>query len=99
MGQDIFQMFINTAILSMLATPFLIQAGPWITGYLPEVSLGPVEQRDSCALTGHTIIAGFGLNGQNLAKTLKATHLPYVVLEVNADTIRRARAGGEPIIY
>jgi monovalent cation:H+ antiporter-2, CPA2 family len=100
MGHDIFQMFINTSILSMLATPFLIQAGPWITRYLPEVSSSPpVEHKDSCALTGHTIIAGYGLNGQNLAKTLKATHLPYVVLEVNADTIRRARAAGEPIIY
>jgi len=39
------------------------------------------------------------LNGQNLAKPLKATHLPSVVLEVNAATIRRARDAGEPIIY
>jgi CPA2 family monovalent cation:H+ antiporter-2 len=45
------------------------------------------------------VIAGYGLNGKNLAKTLKATHIPYVVLEVNADTIRKARAEGEPIIY
>ncbi len=99
MGQDVFQMFINTSILSMLATPFLIQSAPWLTRRLPEVSSGSVEKKDFCALTGHTIIAGYGLNGQNLAKTLRATHIPYVVLEVNADTIRRARAGGEPIIY
>jgi CPA2 family monovalent cation:H+ antiporter-2 len=39
------------------------------------------------------------LNGRNLARTLKATHLPYVVLEVNADTIRKARDEGESIIY
>lgn len=99
MDPEIFQLFINTSILSMLAAPFLIQSGPWITGTLPEVSTGPAEKSNSCTLTGHTIIAGYGLNGQNLAKTLKATHLPYVVLEVNADTIRRARAAGEPIIY
>jgi len=54
---------------------------------------------DVCKLTGHTINAGYRLNGKNLAKTLKATHIPYVVLEVNADTIRKARAEGEPIIY
>jgi CPA2 family monovalent cation:H+ antiporter-2 len=99
MDHDVFQMFINTSILSMLAAPFLIQSAPWITGTLPEVSSGPAEKSGSCTLTGHTIIAGYGLNGQNLAKTLKATHLPYVVLEVNADTIRRARAKGVPIIY
>jgi CPA2 family monovalent cation:H+ antiporter-2 len=99
MGQDIFQLFINTSILSMLAAPFLIQSAPWLSGYLPEVSSDAVNKNDVCALTGHTIIAGYGLNGQNLAKTLKATRLPYVVLEVNADTIRRARTAGEPIIY
>ena len=99
MNHDIFQLFINTSILSMLATPFLIQSAPWVTSYLPEVSSDVADKKEFCALTGHTIIAGYGLNGQNLAKTLKATHLPYVVLEVNADTIRRARDAGEPIIY
>jgi CPA2 family monovalent cation:H+ antiporter-2 len=99
MGHDIFQMFINTSILSMLATPFLIQAGPWITGLLPSVAVEHREKGDACSLSGHTIIAGYGLNGRNLARTLKATHLPYVVLEVNADTIRKARDEGESIIY
>ncbi len=102
MGHDIFQMFINTSILSMLATPFLIQAGPRITGLLPYMASEQGEQGETgyaCTLIGHTIIAGYGLNGRNLAKTLKATHLPYVVLEVNADTIRKARDEGESIIY
>lgn len=98
MREDVFQMFINTSILTMLATPFLIQAGPWLTSavhVLPESK----DRSDFCSLKGHTIIVGYGLNGRNLAKTLKATHIPYVVLEVNADTIRKARADGEPIIY
>jgi K+:H+ antiporter len=99
MSEDVFQTFINTSILSMLATPFLIQTGPWITSHLPEVSSGHPDKNDFCSLVGHTIIAGYGLNGRNLAKTLKATHIPYVVLEVNADSIRKARGEGEPIIY
>ncbi len=99
MGDDVFQKFINTSILSMLAAPFLIQAGPRITSGLPAIPSGTPEKPDFCALTGHTIIAGYGLNGRNLAKTLKATHIPYVVLEVNVDTIRKARQEGEPIIY
>ncbi len=99
MSPDIFQMFINTSILSMVASPFLIQAGPRLTARLPELSSGPSGGSSSCTLQGHTIIAGYGLNGRNLAKTLKATHIPYVILEVNADTIRAARAEGEPIVY
>ncbi len=99
MGEDVFQIFISASILSMLATPFLIQAGPKITAFLPEVARRHKEKEDVCSLVGHTIIAGYGLNGRNLAKTLRATHIPYVVLEVNADTIRQARGEGEPIIY
>jgi len=99
MADGAFQLFINTSILTMLATPFLIQAGPWMTARLPELSTDAVNDNNNCPLQGHTIIAGYGLNGRNLAKTLKATHIPYVVLEVNADTIRKMRAEGEPIIY
>ena len=99
MSGDVFQFFINTSILSMLAAPFLIQAGPWLAGRLPATTVETSERKDSCSLIGHTIIAGYGLNGRNLAKTLKSTHIPYVVLEVNVDTIRKAREKGEPIIY
>ncbi|HUJ17472.1 MAG TPA: cation:proton antiporter [Nitrospirota bacterium] len=98
-GTESFQVFINASILSMLATPFVIQAGPWLTSRLAEAPGERREKAEYCSLKGHTVIAGYGLNGQNLARTLKATHLPYVVLEVNADTIRKARAEGEPIIY
>ncbi len=99
MDADIFQMFVNTSILSMLASPFLIQAGPWIMERWTGVASNDRDRDNSCGLTGHTVIAGYGLNGITLAKTLNATHIPYVVLEVNADTIRKAREEGEPIIY
>jgi CPA2 family monovalent cation:H+ antiporter-2 len=96
---DIYQLFVDTSILSMLATPLIVQTAPSMIESIPAGVLPHSDRGDVCALQGHTIIAGYGLNGRNLAKTLKATHIPYVVLEVNADTIRKARAEGEPIIY
>jgi CPA2 family monovalent cation:H+ antiporter-2 len=99
MSADSFQMFINASILSMLAAPFVIQAAPWVAERLTELAPESDGKAHACTLTGHTVIAGYGLNGRNLAKTLKATHIPYVVLEVNADTIRKAREEGEPLIY
>jgi monovalent cation:H+ antiporter-2, CPA2 family len=99
LGGETFQLFINTSILTMLAAPFLIQAGPWLTSRLPRRATAEPDAKDTCGLVGHTIIAGYGLNGRNLARTLRATHIPYVVLEVNADAIRKARAEGEQIIY
>jgi CPA2 family monovalent cation:H+ antiporter-2 len=96
---EIYQLFIDTSILSMLATPLIVQVAPFFVRRLPAGTPAREEKGDMCTLMGHTIIAGYGLNGRNLAKTLKATHIPYVVLEVNADTIRKARPEGEPIIY
>ncbi len=102
MNENVFQMFVNTSILSMLATPFIIQAAPFMTMKLQSLAPDTVagsSEKEQPALTGHTVIAGYGLNGQNLARTLRATHIPYVVLEVNVDSIRKARAQGEPMIY
>lgn len=98
-GGEVFQSFVNTSILTLLATPFIMQTAPWFADRLRLLERRTPDQPNICALTGHTIIAGYGLNGRNLARTLKATHIPYTVLEVNVDTIRRARDDGEPIIY
>jgi len=99
MSDDVFQMFINASILSMFATPFLIQSIPKVLAWSTDISHEPDDKRSSCPLVGHTIIAGYGLNGRNLAMTLKATSIPYVVMEVDTEVIRRARMDGEPIIY
>ena len=98
-GGDTFQAFINTSILTMVATPFIMQVAPWFADRIRLPQPEPTSHTNVCSLKGHTIIAGYGLNGRNLARTLRATRIPYTVLEVNADTIRKARDEGEPIIY
>jgi CPA2 family monovalent cation:H+ antiporter-2 len=96
---DTFQSFINTSILTMVATPFIMQVAPWFADRIRLPRTETTDHANVCSLKGHTIIAGYGLNGRNLARTLRATRIPYTVLEVNADTIRKARNEGEPIIY
>jgi CPA2 family monovalent cation:H+ antiporter-2 len=96
---DTFQAFINTSILTMVGTPFIMQVAPWFADRIHLPRPDSSGHANVCSLTGHTIIAGYGLNGRNLARTLRATRIPYTVLEVNADTIRKARDDGEPIIY
>jgi K+:H+ antiporter len=98
-GGETYQLFVDTSILGMLATPLMVQLAPSLVKRLPAMASGTDDKANICALTGHTIIAGYGLNGRNLARTLRATNIPYTVLEVNADTIRKARDEGEPIIY
>jgi CPA2 family monovalent cation:H+ antiporter-2 len=48
---------------------------------------------------GHVVIAGFGLNGQNLARVLRAVHVPHLVLDLDPETVFAAgRAGSDALI-
>lgn len=103
-----YQVFISASVLTMLFTPFIVSISPSISGWL--VSKTPLKlleqlrrnrEKESYPLkkSGHVIIVGFGINGSNLAKVLKESNIPYVVLEMNANTVRRMKKRGEPIYY
>lgn len=101
---DVFQVFLASSILTILATPFLIQIAPGLAersekafrgGRKRAVPESPADKRRE----DHVIIAGYGLNGRNLAKVLKEAGIGYVILELNPETVRHAVAEGEPIIF
>ncbi|HXG52091.1 MAG TPA: cation:proton antiporter [candidate division Zixibacteria bacterium] len=100
------QIFLAASILSMMATPFLIQSVHGLAFGL-EQALGRAARRPRVEgeaagdrpEQGHVIVVGYGLNGQNLARVLKEVGIPYTVLEMNPDLVRSARAAGEPIVF
>ena len=47
----------------------------------------------------HVVIAGYGVNGRNLARVLRAVEIPYVIADINPERIWGARAAGEPVVY
>jgi len=50
------------------------------------------EQTNQSKLIGpHVVIIGFGLTGQNLAKVLKSTGIPFVVIEMNKELANKAK--------
>lgn len=57
------------------------------------------ESTEELALDNHIIIVGFGLNGMNVAKAAKHAGIPYVISELNTDTVRAQKKMGEPIMY
>lgn len=106
-GQAEYQVFLSASVLTMIATPGLIRLGRPLGQRLPTSRLtwsghampdGPGGGHDPL-LRDHVVIAGYGVNGQNLARTLKATKIPYAILEMNPETVRTARAKGTPIHY
>lgn len=50
-------------------------------------------------LKNHLIIIGYGINGQNLSKASKFAGIPYIIIELNAETVKEELKKGEPIIY
>jgi CPA2 family monovalent cation:H+ antiporter-2 len=106
-GEAGYQSFLAASILSMMATPFLIRAAPGI-GFTVQKLLSPESLFDASMTgfspgaersKGHVVIAGYGLNGRNLARVLRSVKVPHVVLELNPDAVREARARGESVIY
>ena len=105
-----YQAFLAASIISMIATPFLISAAPrigfFVQSILKDGTVADVENTEedihltsSGGLQQHVIIVGYGLNGRNLARVLRAVGVPYVILELNADVVRRAKVRGEKINF
>jgi monovalent cation:H+ antiporter-2, CPA2 family len=99
-----YQMVLGASVVTMLAAPFLVAAGPAISERIVNmlghtVRIPTEEQASVAAMEDHTIIIGYGLNGQNLARALEGAHIPYVILEQNGQVVRRARLDREPIFF
>jgi CPA2 family monovalent cation:H+ antiporter-2 len=45
------------------------------------------------------LIAGYGVNGRNLARVLRDIDIPFTVMELNPETVRQAQKNGEPVVY
>lgn len=107
LSQNDYQLFLAASILSMIATPFLINAAPKIGFALQSLfnqrhlRLDDVAEQTGAAhgLNHHVIVVGYGINGRNLTKVLHRLGIQYLVLELNAETVRAARAQGVPIQY
>ena len=95
--EEIYQIFLAISIVTMAATPFLVQLAPKIVNkyFAPKVE----EEEKQDLEADHEIIVGYGLAGQYVAKALKRMEIPYIILELNAETVSRERARGENIIY
>lgn len=101
------QYFLSVSIFSMLLTPFVIQyAEPMVNALLSRLSnkgkslaKPSNEPATEKTLKNHLVIIGFGVNGSNLAKAAKFSNIPYVVVEMNAETVARERRNGVPIHY
>ncbi len=95
-------------IASMFLTPLLVRAAPHITagerllGRLERlIGVRSIDEADEgrAPLHDHVVIVGYGLAGRVAAQALTACGLSFVVLELNAENVRKGKALGLPIYY
>lgn len=95
-------------ILSMVITPLIIAQGPKLAEAATRSRLlskfftpthSQEEDETVRQLTDHIIIAGWGVSGVELGRALRAVGIPYVVVDLNTETVRSAAADGEPILF
>ena len=96
---ELFNIFISSTIITMILTPFLFKLAPRFAGKSEAFQIVKSKEKQFGQMQDHVIIAGFGLNGRNLAHVLKETGIKYVIIEMNPDTVKKERSKGENIIY
>lgn len=100
-----YQVFLSVSVLSMVATPFLIAFAPKISDYISSIlsdkdlKTGIAEGFGREELHDHLVIIGFGITGRNLARVAKVIGIRYVIIELNADTVREELRNNENIMY
>ena len=90
------QMALSVTLVTMTLTPFAAEVADrigWMAGSQAAAA------SDATSLADHTVIVGYGLNGQNVAAALRSHEMPYAIIEMNPRTVRSAGAAGEPIHY
>lgn len=113
LDQEVYQYFLSVSLLSMALTPFIINYSNTLAikltnldlakrlgernPFYSQVSKELITLKDD--LEDHAVIIGYGVNGKNVAKAAKEAGISYVILELNADTVRNERQKGEFIIY
>jgi CPA2 family monovalent cation:H+ antiporter-2 len=95
------QAFFAGAVFSLVLTPWLVSRAPeWSHALARRLGAdGATEPPGALPeLRSHVVIAGFGLNGRNLARVLRSVRLPHVVVDLDPDALQSPAAAGSPLL-
>ena len=97
-----FQILLVAAVLTVALTPTLVRVAPPVGTRVAALARGPGRDDGppgDQALSGHVVVVGYGMNGSLLARILRETRIPYLVVELDPDAVRRARSEGVPVLF
>lgn len=100
--QNQYQYFLGASILTMICTPFFIEYAPTFALWCNRFAKRTEEEQKTTiqqGLADHLVIVGYGLGGTYLAEAARAVHIPYIIIEMNPETVRNLTRAGEKVIY
>jgi len=90
-----YQVLLVISILSMLVTPLMIQISSRLSIWIfSNMKTEESKDKKDEALNEHVIISGYGLGGRTLAKVLQEAQIPFMVLELSGEKVKRALTEG-----
>ena len=106
-----YQYFLSVSLMTMAATPFVIMFAHQIVDYISSTrvyekisglsykgaKVPKVEEHKE--VEDHIVIIGYGINGRNVSLAAKNAGIPYLILELNPDTVKNEKKKGEPILF
>ncbi|MDX1637267.1 MAG: cation:proton antiporter [Balneolaceae bacterium] len=106
MGEMGSQTFIAVSVLLMILTPFQLKFASGFGNILSRTPLRHLGQDselpdpgEQSSLEDHVIIVGYGPAGRRLVTVLRETGIPFVVIEMNPDSVDEMRQQQIPAIY
>lgn len=83
------QLFLSVALLTLATSPWILSGGIRLGSRLGGgQDPAPPEQ-----MSGHVVVVGYGLNGRNVTRALRAMSIKQIVLEANPDRYEQAKEG------
>jgi len=110
-GYNEYQSLLSVTIFTMIVAPFIIKYSPGLAILINRINFPDLiksgyyksslkmDSSFTDNLVDHLIIVGYGLNGRNVSRSTKSVQIPYVIIEMNPDTVKKEQENGESIFF
>jgi CPA2 family monovalent cation:H+ antiporter-2 len=89
------QVFLGAAMLSMAATPLLMQ----VARRLALLGAAAPARATAPELRDHVLVIGYGVTGQAVGRVLRETGVPFVAVDLVADAVEAGQREGMPVRF
>jgi len=101
------QLFVSIAVILMGLTPSLIELSPKIARLAQKLPLfhkwksgmRKTNSKTREVKKNHIIVVGYGFSGKKLARSSKEAGVPYLIIDMNPQTVKEEKIQGEPIYF